>query len=511
MPNVHKLSKSQYCKGRKCLKRVWLYNNRRELAYGSPAEEQAPGSFQAHLFEQGHKVGTLARTLFPNGVLIEEDHTQSSAAIEKTREQLDAGAKVLFEAAIVFDNVLIRIDVMRVQDDGSVDLIEVKSSNSVKEDHLVDVALQKYVLEGAGFTVNECILMHLNPDYVRAGDLEVEGLFILATVNDQLKKYHEEVVHYLKLIRAKLASEEEPPSEIGSKCKSPYRCEFYNHCWSHITADSIQNLTRLSPKQRIALKKTGVENIKDIPDDFELTVNQMIQRKCALSGETHVELSKIKSFIESLRWPLYFLDFETVQFAIPRMDGTSPYQQLPFQYSLHIQKEPGGTILHKDFLSTTSADPRKEFVTQLCSDIPINDGSVVVYYAPFERSIIENLSETFGKFDHHLQDIADRLWDLETPFGNRWVYKHSFEGKSSIKTVLPALIPNLSYDDLKIQKGDVAQAQYQELITALNSVDRERMADELRAYCERDTWAMVQILRTLFEIVGKERILPKSA
>lgn len=499
-----RLSKSQYCKGRKCLKRVWLYNHPRDLA-------EAPGEFQQHLFDQGHEVGDLARTWFPDGKLIADSYKETESALKNTRDAIKAGAKVLFEAAIIFDNILVRADVLKINDDGSVDLIEVKSTNSVKKEHLDDVAVQKYVLEGAGMSVRDCFVMHLNPKYVRQGPLDVQALFVIESVSEQIKENVEEAEEYIKLIRAHLALGNEPLADIGSICKNPYRCEFYDYCWSNVTEDSIHVLSRISAKKRIALTEMGIEHIKDIPETFELTENQIVQRNCAVTGEPHIELPKIGPFLKSLKWPIYFLDFETVQFAIPQMDGTSPYQHLTFQYSLHIQKSPGGPINHKDYLSTANADPRRSFANQLCLDIPMDEGSVVVYYASFEKSKITNLADTFDELSHHLQHIAGRLWDLETPFGRRWFYEHSFAGRSSIKTVLPALVPDLSYADLKIQKGDVAQARYLDLITTDDSNLRARLTEELKAYCHRDTWAMVQLLRVLFETTGELGLLPKSA
>lgn len=497
------LSKSQYCKGRKCLKRVWLYNHRRDLA-------QKPGDFQQQLFDQGHEVGRLAWQLFPDGVLISEDHRQRELALQHTQEALGAGAQVLFEAAVMFDGILIRIDILKINSDQSVDLIEVKSTNSVKKEHLDDLAVQKYVLTGAGFKVRTCSILHLNPKYVRQGDLDLQRLFVTEDMSQEIEESYSEVSDYVNLIRAHLVLEQEPPADIGSVCKNPYVCEFYEHCWNHVDEDSIHNLSRISSKKRSILTDMGIEKIHEIPESFELTEKQLIQRQCAISESSHIELSKIKKSTQELRWPLYFLDFETIQFAVPLMDGTSPYEHLTFQYSLHIQKEPGAGLIHKDFLSESLEDPRGPFVKHLCRDIPSDGGSVVVYYASFERSKIEKLAEIFPDHAETLKNISSRLWDLEVPFSKSWYYQHSFAGRSSIKKVLPALVPELSYEDLKVQKGDAAQARYLELIRAADVNFRETAALELKAYCHRDTWAMVQILRVLVELTGQPKAFPAA-
>lgn len=493
--NTWRLSKSQYVKGRKCLKRVWLYNHHRELA-------DDPTEMQMLLFQQGNEVGKLAHQYFQDGHIIGEDHHNSEGALEHTDTALkDSKIKILFEAAFLFDNVLIRVDVIRKNDDNSLDLIEVKSTNSVKKEHKDDVAVQKYVLENLGHRVRSSYLMHLNGDYVLNGTLNIQELFVLDPMDEEIEGNLAEVPNYLKLIRSKLIETSEPKSDLGSVCKTPYPCEFRNHCWKDVKENSIHKLVRITDKKRVELSDMGVQFLQDIPDEFELTEAQAIQVKVTKSGKPHIERDKIEAYLKTLRWPLHFLDYETIPFAIPRYSQSSPYQQLPFQFSLHVQKERGGSIAHFEFLHRENSDPRKKFLESLLGSIDGDGGSIVVFHAGFERNITDSLKEVAPEFEDAIEEVNSRMWDLETPFAKRWYCDPKFEGSSSIKYVLPALVPHLSYKDLEIQKGDVAQKRYGEMIGLGQVPDAEKIAQALLAYCKMDTFAMVEILKKLLQIL----------
>jgi hypothetical protein len=296
-----KLSKSQYVKGRKCLKRVWLYNHHRELA-------DDPTEMQRLLFSQGNEVGQLAHKYFERGHLIHEDYLHSEDALKHTEAALkNRDFEAVFEAAFIFDNVLIRVDVIRKNDDGSLDLIEVKSTNSVKKEHKDDVAVQKYVLESLGHEVRASYLMHLNGDYILSGHLDIKELFVLEPMDEEIEDHLGDVPNYLKLIRSKLNDEVEPQSPIGSVCKNPYPCEFQSHCWKSVGGDSIHKLVRITDKKRAELSDMGAQVLKDVPDSFELTEAQTIQVKVSKSGKVHVENVNIRNHLSTLKWPLHFL------------------------------------------------------------------------------------------------------------------------------------------------------------------------------------------------------------
>ncbi len=459
---------------------------------------EPPSPFQETVFEQGHEVGRLAHQLFPGGVLVEEDHTNPEGALEKTRKLLSSGATAIFEAAFLYDNILIRSDIIAKNAEGTWDLFEVKSTTSVKKkEHLHDAAIQKFVLKNAGFPLRNTHIIHLNNEYIRQGTLDVMRLFTKKQVDSEIIEQMVEISGYVTEIRKVLGKESVPKQAIGSICKSPYPCEFKTHCWLGVEPDSILFLSRISDSKRMELVSRAISKIKDVPDDIALTELQFVQVKVEREGKPNVERDKIKKHLSDLRYPLWFLDFETYGFAIPEYDGTRSYEQLPFQFSVHIEDSPGSALRHIEFLHPEKSDPRRALAEALAQAIG-SGGSVITYHASFERGRIEELAEAFPDLQQPLMAIVDRIFDLETPFAKKWYYDSRFQGSSSIKKVLPVLVPHLSYDGMEIGKGDIAQMKYMEMISMpMGSPEREAIRKNLLAYCGLDTLAMVEILRAL--------------
>lgn len=490
---LRRLSKSQYVKGRNCLRRIWLYNFRRD-------QMEPPSDFQAGIFEQGHLVGKLAHSLFPGGVLVEQDHTDPDGALAKTAELLASDCPAIFEAAFIHDNILVRADIVAKNRDGSWDLYEVKSSTSLKKEHLHDAAIQKFVLLGAGFRLRKTNVVHLNSDYVRDGEIDIRQLFTIEFVDEKIIEAFAEIPAYLATIRGSLAQDAEPAHPIGSVCKNPYPCEFKAYCWLGVEPDTIHFISRISDARRAELLSRAIEKIKDVPDDIALSELQFVQVKVERDGHPHVDRAKIKKFLGELKHPLWFLDFETYGFAIPEYDGTWSYQALPFQFSLHVQEREGGDIRHVEFLHMEKSDPRRALAEAMIAAIG-DQGNVVVYYAPFEKTRIKEMIEAFPDLRVKLESILDRIWDLETPFSKKWYYDRRFEGRSSIKNVLPVLVPDMSYKGLAIGKGDVAQAKYVEMIQLpAGSPERETIRKNLLEYCGQDSLAMVKVLDALLAL-----------
>lgn len=491
------LSKSQYCRGRSCLRRLWLYNFRR--AHMTP-----PSDFQEGLFEQGREVGLLARKKFPDGELIHEDYRAPEAALASTDLAIARGARVLFEGAFRFEDVLIRVDILERNIDGSWNLWEVKSSNSLKDYHRPDLAIQIYVLRQLGLQIQRAGVMHLNPEYVRRGALDLDELFQITDLMDELDEELERIPDELNEIRVALDKPEEPAAEIGAVCKNPHACEFTAHCWRDIGPTSIHRLVAILDNKRADLRSLGIKEIADIPQDFPLSLRQRAQYECEKSGQRHVELAPIQAHVAQLQYPLYFLDFETIGYAIPRYEGTRPYLSLPVQYSLHIQTSPGAALRHVDFLYDRDADPRRPLAESLVREIGAV-GSVIAYHASFEGARLKELIYNLSDLAPALTSILERLWDLELPFAKRWYVDPNFQGSSSIKKVLPALVPQLSYADLAIQKGDAATRLYATMIRGETDLSTaQKIAHDLRKYCERDTWAMVEILQKLQQVLPTE-------
>ncbi|MFA5140256.1 MAG: DUF2779 domain-containing protein [Elusimicrobiota bacterium] len=466
------LSKSQYLRGLQCRKNLWLYRHRPEVATPPSPSLQA-------IFDQGHEVGTLAWKRFPGGKLIEEDHLHPDEAVDSTRKAL--GHDVLYEAGAVFDKVLIRADILARDK-----LVEVKSSTEVKDVYLHDVAVQRYVLEGAGFKIKKTSLLHINNKYVRHGDVDPKGLFAESDVTEKVNELLPEVPMRVKEFHSVVASKDEPRIDIGEQCYAPYECPFIDHCWKHVPEYSIYDIARLSWKKKDALREMGVLRVEDVPDDFELNAAQRKQVKVARSNKPYVDYDGIGACLERFEHPLYFLDFETVNPAIPPYDGLRPFEQLPFQASLHVRMKQGGALKHEGFLADARTDPRGPLKEWLKSRIGPK-GSVLAYNASFEARCLEELGG--------LGYIKERLVDVADPFRKGFLVHPGFKGRWSIKAVLPTLVPGMDYSGLEIKDGSEAQLAFMGLMKGTGDGVKVRKA--LEEYCAQDTLGMVKLVDVL--------------
>lgn len=485
-----RLSKSQYCRGQQCEKSLWLFRHERALA--------APPSAMAQMiFDQGTAVGELACRLFPGGTLISEDHTQPMEAVQATEREVNAGAQTLYEAAAIYDEVLIRADILTRNAQGSWDLIEVKSSSSVSEIYLHDIAIQRYVLEGAGYPIGKTLLMHINKKYTRRGALNVEGLFSLVDVTADVTPLMDAVNDTVHAFHKLLAQTERPTRGIGRHCKHPHPCDFMDTCWAHIPPESVFDIGSIHTANAVALWESGVRNLVDIPEDYRLSKKQRKQVNVTKSGVAHINGPKVASHLAYLTYPLYFLDFETVNPAIPPFEGLGPFQNLPFQASVHIQQEPDGPLEHKELLAEPDADPRRAMTDFLCQAIGPT-GSVIAYNASFEGGCLESLEGFSPSNSQALASIRNRLWDLAVPFRKGHYLHPAFRGSWSLKRVLPALVPSMTYEGMAIADGGKASALYFDAMRgALVGEEKDAVFAALRQYCAQDTLATVEVLRVL--------------
>lgn len=489
-----RLSKSQYVRGLQCPKSLWLYRHRRDLI-----PEVAP-SLQM-IFDQGHAIGELAQTRFGGGRLIAEDHQHAPEAVEATKAAVQAGSKILYEAAALHDDVLIRADIIvRSPKADAWDLIEVKGSTGVKDVYLHDIAIQKYVLEGAGFRIRRTYLMHVNNGYVRHGEIRPEEFFTLADVTREVDGLAADVPKRVAEFHKVLKLRKAPSIDIGSRCSDPYDCEFQDHCWRDIPEYSVFDLAYAKGKTTAALRDQGILSIQDIPEGFPLSRTQEIQVSVEKTGRPHIEREEIARILSKADYPRHFLDFETINPAIPPYNGLRPFQQLPFQASVHVIRQPAGRVQHFEYLGDGSCDPRPGLAAMLVETISPR-GSVVAYNVGFEGMCLEGLAESFPKQRKALQSAKNRLWDLATAFRKGHYVHPDFRGSWSIKNVLPALVPGMSYDGLGIRDGGQAQAAYLALMQgSLSKVRAEKTASDLKVYCGQDTMAMVQMMRHLERI-----------
>jgi len=481
-------------KGRQCLKRLWLYNYRKDLI---PPVDPA----QRQLFDQGHAIGELAREYFPGGALVDADYLHIPEAIKHTTELIAGKAKAIYEGALVFNNVLVRCDILKRNEDGSWDLIEVKGSTEVKEEHLYDVAIQRYAAEGAGLKIRKTELMHIDNAFVKNGPINTKKFFTLEDISEETAEITAEIDKDLEKFIKVLASSKEPKIGIGQHCSAPYECEFCGYCWKNVPEYSIYDIPRLNWEKKNLLKEMGILRFKDVPASFDLNDGQRLYLEVEKTGKTILNKPELKNFLKKFNYPVYYIDFETIMPWLPLYDGTRPYQQIPFQVSLHIQTKPGGKANHLEYLGDGKNDPRPDLVSFLLKNIG-TEGTILAYNASFEIKRIEELAEAFPKHSKALLALTDRIEDLMKPFQARAYVHPKFQGRYSIKKVLPALIPGMTYEGMGVANGGDAQIAYLNILSGkLSPKESKKTQKNLKVYCGQDTLAMVKILEHLHNVV----------
>jgi predicted RecB family nuclease len=485
LPMLPRLSKSKYISGNQCHKKLYLEIHSPELATEFDKQAQA-------IMDMGTEVGELARKRFPGGVLVAHDRTQIPQALQETAALIrDPSVTAIYEGTFKFDDVLVRVDVLERVGQDRWRLIEVKASGGVKGKHLPDLAIQTYVLNGAGVPLSGSWLMHLNTKYVYpGGNLDLDQLFTLADLTEVIAAPMAEVTTRLAALRTMLAPPTPPAIEPGYQCEDPHSCQFWDHCTKDKPERWIFNL----PGGRRTFDKLvaqGVTTIDEIPPTFKLARSQQLMKD-------NVEWTgpKLARALKGIHYPVHHLDFETFAPAIPQYPNTRPYQAIPFQWSNHVETE-DGKVRHDEYLCTGQQDPREELAKALLASLG-QEGSICAY-SGYEKRMITDLAAACPSLRKDLEKVSARLVDLH-PIVKSNYYHPQFNGSFSIKDVLEAVAPTLSYKDLKIQGGTEASQQYYRMIfEEIDAAEKERILLALLKYCERDTLAMVELRKTLLQ------------
>ena len=502
------LSKSQYVKGLSCPLSLWFYRaamNQNNPGADTPAKQS--NAAREAVREMGEKIGQLAKSRFPGGVEVTAKYSETGKAVQQTQDFIKAGKDVIFEATAVHptDGSYCRIDILR-KVPGTADewdMIEVKSSTKVKPAHYDDITFQRHVFEGAGYKIRNCQVMYVDNSYVRKGAVDPHKLLKLQNVNRSVKAREGDIAPNLaELVR--IVELPQPPIDDAHKKCSPGQCESKDQCWGNLPLYSIFNV--YSGKDLEAVyAKTGSYRIEDIPDDLKPAYQpKRAELEAHLSGQPHVDQKALGTFLDGVKYPVYYLDYESVQSAIPLYEGTRPYQQVPFQFSLHVQEQKDGPLTHVGFLHKQTDDPRRAFAEALvttCGD----EGSVIVYFKDFEASRNNELARDFPEYAADLAAINDRMVDIFEPFKQRWLYDPSQNGSVSLKTVLPTYT-NITYKNMAIGNGEQALQEYLAFVTGKKKDPAERQAlwDGLEEYCKQDTYAMVRLIDVLYEKAARQ-------
>jgi len=486
---IPRLSKSRFMAGLQCHRRLYLELYAPEIA--AELDETTLARFRT-----GTAVGELARQRFAGGRLIASDHQHHAAAEAETRALLDdPNVPALYEAALSYDDVAVRADIIARQRGREFDLIEVKSTASWKEPHIFDLAVQLYVLEGARIRVGRTCLMHLNRDYVyQGGAYDLEQLFTCADLTERVRALQPDIAAALAAMRQPLWADLPPPIATGPHCTAPYGCPFYDHCHGDGPEHPIEELPGRRAQLLRELADLGIADIRDIPHDFDgLTVLQQRVRDAVNAGNRYHDPA-IAAALAKAQFPVHFVDFETFMPALPVFAGTRPYQVIPFQWSDHVLAA-DGQVSHQEFLHDGPDDPRRRFAGSLLD--AVGRVASVVVYTGYEEFCLRELEAALPEFASRLAHVRARLFDLH-PVIKAHIYDPAFHGSFSIKTVLPALVPHLGYDDLEIGDGLLASLAYEELRDPGTSSNRSaQLRAHLLGYCQRDTEALLELFRAL--------------
>ena len=464
------LSKTNYIIWRDCHKNAWLKIHKPDIYF---AHELS--AFEQQIIETGNEVDLLARDLFPTGEYQKKFEVDGFLAITD----------------ILYGN----------------NLYEVKATNDIdKKTHLHDLTFQYNVLKLAGLEIASANLIHLNPEYIRDGELDINKLFEIEDMTETVREMAEEVSAEMQLAKDYLESESEPngPCDCLRKGRSGH-CTTFSYSNPDIPEYGIHDLSRigLSKRKLTELVDSNIFKLEDIPEALELTDIQKNQVWTYLHDRTIISLENIQEELDTLVFPLYFLDYETFPAAIPRFDNFSPYNQIPFQYSLHVLNSPENEPEHFDFLYTGEKDPSREFVASLQKHIgPV--GSVIVWHKDFECGRNKELGQRIPESRVFFEDLEKRIYDLEVIFKKQHYVHKDFKGSSSIKKILPVLVPDLKYDELVIREGGTAAEKWNKLTTdnpPLTTEEKESIIENLKIYCKLDTYAMYAIWKELYRLV----------
>ena len=491
------LSKSKYTECVQCNKILWLDKYKSKEA--SLVDNES-------VFNNGIKVGCMAKNLFGEYINIEYDDNLDKM-IEETNKHLDKDNVIICEASFNYNDNFCSVDILKKEKD-NYEIYEVKSSTKINDIYVDDISYQYYVLSNLKLNVTKCCIVYINNEYIRHGKLDLNKLFIIDDVTDIVLSKQNEVKEKIEEINKYMDRKEEEKKDIDMYCFDPYECPYFKYCSSFLPEKNIFNIRMMSLKKKFDYYKKGIYKYEDLINE-KINNKYLEQIDFDLNNkEEKINKDKIIEFMNTLSYPLYFLDFETYQEPIPAYDNMYPYEQIPFQYSLHYIDSENGKLKHTDYLAETGVDPRRDLALRLVSDIPDNV-CVLAYNMAFEKRVIKKLALIFPDLKEHLMCIHNNMKDLMIPFKDRDYYKKEMEGSYSIKYVLPALYPDdpeLDYHNLEmIHNGSEASSTFVSL-DKYSKEEQKEIRKIMLKYCELDTYAMVKIWQRFNDIINDKYV-----
>ncbi len=492
------LTKSDYLKYRECARNVWMKIHRKEIY----KQHVSTSVFTQMLFDGGNEVDVLARDLFPRGISI-ASRGEDGARI--TAEHIEQKTQTLFQPVFIKDNFYAALDILEYNPiTGKYIVTEVKSGTHVKEEYLYDLAFQVNLLRMCGLSVEKVQVMHLNKTYKRNGLLNKIGLFHIEDVTEKVERLCNVVLSEMQDALNFLSQEELPLGNCACiyKGRSKHCITFALHN-PNIPPYSIHDISRIGQSQKkiVDLIDSGIYTFSDIPPLYPLSVKQQNQITAYNSDIIIADKTAIANELDKLEFPLYFIDYETLAAAIPRYEGYTPYQHIPFQYSLYVLDTPTSEPRLLEFLHTEKTDPCHALVESLKKHIG-DTGSIIVWYEPFESTRNEEVAKHLPEMNDFMVSLNNRIYDLRDIFDNQLYVHKDFLGKTSIKNVLPVMVPELSYKDFAVQDGGMASTAWNKLMTEeLSEEDKQKIIQDLKIYCGLDAYAMYAIWQELHKVL----------
>lgn len=509
----HLLSKSSFIKGLQCHKALYLYKNYYYLRDAVPPERKA-------VFNRGHEVGFLARRLFPGGIDASPVRiSEFSGSVLKTRELISNGTNVIYEPAFLWNEVLIALDIIcpapSPQNNQPAvqrwNAFEVKSSARISTAYILDAALQYYVIRNAGVEISDFFILNLNTNYVRRGALEYEKLFSRTSVMEEIVRIQPFIEENISRQKNILSKKNIPEIPIGTQCFEPYSCDFMGYCWRNAPKNPTPGIPGKPPRYKHEL----LNPLKDSPGESEnAPLNELhkIHLESKKADRPVAHFPEIKKFLGSLRYPLFFMDFEVMMPAIPLFDGTRPFQNIPFQYSICKAPAPGDGVKvnackeepinpeYSSFLAESGCDPRKDFIENFLKDSE-GSGSLIVYDSVLEKSVLNSLKKEFPQYGEKIDQRIERITDLMILFKNKFLYSHKMGGNFSLKHVSNAFLPGINFEKLKISNGRMAMIAYESLQKETDILKIIETREALLEYSKTDTEAMLEVIKLIEKLV----------
>lgn len=489
-PRNTNLSKSSLIRGIQCSKALYLYKYHYDQR--DPVSRQ-----QQDKFDRGHRVGKLAQSLFPGGKDCTPPNVFSyDQSIKATEALVRAKYPVIYEAAFKYQGILVALDIL-VCREGKWYAYEVKSSLRISKTYLQDISIQYHVIKNCGLDLEDIFIVHINGDYVlKDNQLDLQQFFKIVSVKEQVYDQQIDIEASINRARSVLSLESVPEVDTGTHCFKPYPCDYLGTCWKGLEKSPVFSLAGASLADKVQWVKSGIYQLKDLPVEFLSSARMQAQLEANTTRQPYIQQKEFRAFMDSVRYPLYFFDIEAFQPPIPVFNGTSPFQAIPFQFSIHYVAAKDAPLEAIEYITPPGEDGREAFLKSFirATDKP---GQILVFNTLLEKGILYQLGKLYPKYAKFIKDRMQRMLDVETPFRKDWFYHPKMNGGYSMKSILPALVENMSYEHMNVRDGVDAMILYQQLVFEGNEEVREKVIKDLLSYCRMDTLGLYYVYKKL--------------